>query len=56
MGDALSGLTGTATNKDVNSIKTSINQLIATQHNQKETLVHIISALNITRYATQVYR
>ena len=56
LGDALSWLTGTATTKDVNSIKTRINQLIATQHNQQETLVHIISILNITRYATQLNR
>ena len=56
LGDALSWLTGTATTKDVNSIKTRINQLIITQHNQQETLVHIISILNITRYAPQVSR
>ena len=30
--------------------------MIATQHNQQETLVHIISILNITTYATQVNR
>ena len=56
LGDALSWLTGTATAKDVNSIKTRINQLITTQHNQQETHVPIISILNITRYATQVNR
>ena len=56
LGDTLSWLTGTATTKDVNGIKTRINQLIATQHNQQETLVHIISILNITKYATQVNR
>ena len=56
LGDALSWLTGTAITKDVNSIKTRINQLITTQHNQQETLVHIISILNITSYATQVNR
>ena len=54
--DALSWLTGTATTKDVSSIKTRINQSIATQYNQQETLVHIISILNVTRYATQVNR
>ena len=54
--DALSWLTGTATTKDINSIKTRINQLIATQLLQQETLVHIISILNVTRYATQVNR
>ena len=38
----------------MNSIKTRINQLIAAQSSQQETLVHIISILNVTRYATQV--
>ena len=56
LGDALSWLTGTATTKDIHSIKTRINQLIATQSSQQETLVHIISILNVTRYATQVNR
>ena len=56
LGDALRWLTGTATTKDINSIKTQINQLIATQSSQQETIVHIISILNITRYATQVNR
>ena len=56
LGDALSWLTGTATTKDINSIKTWINQLIATQSSQQETLVHIISILNVTRYAAQVNR
>ena len=54
LGDTPSWLTGTATTKDVNGIKTRINQLTATQHNQQETLVHAIYILNITRYATQV--
>ena len=56
LGDVLSWLTGTATTKDIHSIKTRINQLIATQASQCNTLVHIISILNITRYATQVNR
>ena len=56
LGDALSWLTGTATTKDIHNIKTRINQLIATQASQQETLVHIVSILNITRYATQVNR
>ena len=56
LGDALSWLIGTATTKDIHSIKTRINQLIATQVSQQETLVHIISILNVTRYATQVNR
>ena len=56
LGDALSWLTGTATSKYLNSIKTGINQLITTQHNQQETLVHVISILNVTRYTTQFNR
>ena len=56
LGDALSWLTGRATTKNVSSIKKRVNQLITTQHNQQETLVHVISILNITRYATQVNR
>ena len=56
LGDALSWLTGTATTKDIHSIKTWINQLVATQTSQHNTLVHIVSILNITRYATQVNR
>ena len=56
LGDALRWLTGMTTTKDVNSIKTRINQLIVTRSSQQETLIHIISILNITRYATQVNR
>ena len=56
LGDELSWLTGTATTKDINAIKTRINHLITTQQNQQETLVHMISILNVTRYATQVNR
>ena len=56
LGDPLRWLTGTATTKDINSIKTQINQLTATQSSQQETLVHVISILNITRYAAQVNR
>ena len=56
LGDGLRWLMGTATTKDINSIKTQINQLIMTQSSQQETLVHIISILNITRYAAQVNR
>ena len=47
---------GNCNYKVVNSIKTRINQLIATQSSQQETLVHVISILNITRYAAQVNR
>ena len=42
--------------KDVTSIMQKVNQLISTQHSQQETLVHVISILNVTRYATQVNR
>ena len=56
LGDALSWLTGTATTKDIHSINTQINQLIAMQRSQCNTLVHIVSILNITRYATHVNR
>ena len=56
LGDALSWLTGTATTKDIHSIKTRINHLIAMQTSQCNTLVHIVSILNITRYTTQVSR
>ena len=56
LGDALQWLTGTATTKDVNSIKVCVNQLIKNQLTQQDTVVHVISALNVTRYATQVNR
>ena len=39
LGDALIWLTGTATTKNIRSIKNKVNQLIATQHKQQETLV-----------------
>ena len=47
---------GTATTNDVHSIKARINQLIITESLQQETLVHVISILNVTRYAAQVNR
>ena len=56
LGTTLSWLTGTATTKDIRSIKSRINQLIETQTSQHNTLVHIVSILNVTRYATQVNR
>ena len=56
LGDTLSWLTGTATSKDVNSIKKRVNQLIARHSTQQEAVVHIVSILNITRYAAQVNR
>ena len=56
LGDALSWLMGTANTKDVSSIKKRVNQLTEAQSTQQETLVHIISILNITWYAAQVHR
>ena len=56
LGDALSWLTGTATTKDVRSIKNRVNQLIVMQCQQQETLGHIVPILNIIRYDTQVNR
>ena len=55
-GNVLRWLTGTATTEDANSIKEHVNQLIETQLIQQETLVHIVSILNVTRYAAQVNR
>ena len=54
--DALRWLTGTATTKDVNNIKTHVNQLTENQSEQQETLVHIVSILNVTRYTAQINR
>ena len=56
LGDVLSWLTGTATTKDINSIKRRVNQLIATQSTQQDAMVHIVSILNVTRYTAQVNR
>ena len=56
LGNALSWLTGTATTKDVNSIKKRVNQLTETQSTQQETIVHILSILNVTQYAAQINR
>ena len=53
LGDDLSWLTGTALTRDV---KERVNQLIETQTQQQEALVHAISILNVTRYAMQVNR
>ena len=55
LGDALSWLMGTATT-NVNTIKRRVNQLIEAQSTQQETLVHIISILNVMQYAAQVNR
>ena len=54
LGDALKWFTGTATTKDINTIKTRIYQLIATQSSQQETMVHTVSVLNVTCYAAQI--
>ena len=56
LGDALKWLTGTATTRDTWEIKQCVIQLIQAQTKQQETLVHVISILNITRYAAQVNR
>ena len=56
LGDALSWLTGTDTTMDINSIKKRVNQLIAAQSMQQEAIVHIVSILNVTKYAAQLNR
>ena len=42
--------------KDTCEIKQCVNQLIQEQIKQQETLGHVISLLNISRYAVQVNR
>ena len=56
LGDALRWLMGTATTNDINSIKTRVNHLTMTESSQQETLIHIVSILNITMYAVQMNR
>ena len=56
LGDTLQWLTGTATMKDMWEIKQKINQLKEEQTKQQETLIHIISILNITWYTSKVNR
>ena len=56
LGDALRWLTRTAMTKDVRDIKRRVNQLIETQTQQQDTLVHVISILDITRYASCINR
>ena len=56
LGYALRWPTGTATIKDINSIKERVNQLISAQSMQHEGMIHIVSILNVTRYAAQVNR
>ena len=54
LGNTLKWLMGTATTKDTNTIKSWINQLITTQMEQQETLVHIVSIQNITLHTAQI--
>ena len=54
LGEMLKWLTGTATTKDTQEIMDGVNQLIQAQSKQQETLVHVISILNVIRYAAQV--
>ena len=56
LGHAVNCLTGMATTKDTTEIKQWVHLLIKKQTQQQETLVHVISILNITRYTTQVHR
>ena len=56
LGHALRWLTGTSTMKDVNSIKTRVNQIIASHSSQQDTMAHIVSIINVTWYAVQVNR
>ena len=42
--------------RDTWEIKHCVNQLIQAQTKQWETLVHVISILNVTRYTAQVNR
>ena len=53
---ALKWLTGTATTKDIKHKKKRISSLIETQENQWNTMMHIVSILNLTCYETQVNR
>ena len=56
LGNTLKCLTGTTTTRETWEIKQHVNQLKQEQTKQKETLVHVISILNVTRYAVQVNR
>ena len=56
LGGVLKWLTCTATTRDTQEIKWHVNQLIQAQSKQQEALVHVISLLNVTRYAAQVNR
>ena len=48
LGNALRWLTGTTTPKDVNNIKEHMNRLTEAQSTQQDTLLHIVSILDIT--------
>ena len=56
LADALQGLKETATKKDMTDIQWWINLLMQEETKQQETLVHIVSILNIAWYNTQVNR
>ena len=56
MGDALKWPTDTTSMRDTWEIKQHVNQGIEAQAKQQHTLVHVISFLNITKYAAQVNR
>ena len=56
LGGALNWLTGRVTTRDTMEIKQHVNQLIQAQTKQQETPVHVISILNITRYAAHINR
>ena len=56
LGDAFHWLTRTTTTKDTTEIKQWVKPLKQRKTQQQETLVHVISILNITGYATQLNR
>ena len=56
LGVAIKWLRGTATTKDIWEIKQHVNQLIQEHRKQQETLVYVISILNVTRNTIQVNR
>ena len=56
LGDALEWLTGTATTRDTWEIIQCVHPLIQVQGKQQETLLHVTSILNLTRYAVPVNR
>ena len=56
LGDTLSWLTRRIKTRDVKDIKGRVNQLFEMQTQQQNTLVYVISILNITRNTMQVNR